>query len=422
MVLRPSPARQSTCSVPVAMSHTLITIDEIRAARIRGAGVVMTTPAFHSNTFSRICGRDIWHKCENLQRAGSFKIRGAMNALSLLPAKDRTSGVVAASAGNHAQGVALAATKLGITSTVFMPEGAPLPKIEATRQYGAEVRLVGANLGESVDAAQEFQTETGATFIHPYDNRDIVTGQGTLGLELLEQIPDASTVVIPIGGGGLAAGTAAALKSVRPEIRIIGVEAAMAATYVASRTAGRPTPVEPRFTLADGIAVSRPSDLVFEHIEAYIDDIVTVDDGQMAEAVAMLLERGKLLVEAAGAAPLAATLADLVGPADGPTVLVLSGGNVDLLLLDQVLRHGLEAAGRYESFSVRVPDVPGHLADVTVAIAAAGANVLSVDHGRQGIGLPFGYTEIRFAVETRSSEQFEAMCASLQANGVEVLR
>jgi threonine dehydratase len=404
------------------MSNTLITLEEIEAARTRGAGVVMKTPAFHSNTFSRICGRDMWHKCENLQRAGSFKIRGAMNALSLLSEEDRGRGVVAASAGNHAQGVALAATKLGITSTVFMPVAAPLPKIEATGQYGAEVRLVGANLGEAVDAAQAFQAETGATFIHPYDNRHIVAGQGTLGLELLEQIPDARTVIIPIGGGGLAAGTAAALKSVRPEIRIIGVEAATAATYVASREAGRPTPVEPRFTLADGIAVSRPSELVFEHIEAYVDDIVTVDDGQMAEAVALLLERGKLLVEAAGAAPLAATLAGLVGPADGPTVLVLSGGNVDLLLLDQVLRHGLEAAGRYESFSVRVPDVPGHLARVTVAIAEAGANVLSVDHGRQGIRLPFGYTEIRFAVETRSKEQFEAMCASLQDSGIEVLR
>ena len=404
------------------MSDQLITIAEIEAARDRGARVVIETPAFKSNTFSRICGREIWHKCENLQRAGSFKIRGAMNALSLLDESDRANGVVAASAGNHAQGVALAATTLGISSTVFMPEGAPIPKIEATQQYGAEVRLVGSNLGESVDAAKEFAAQSGAHFVHPYDDRYIVTGQGTLGLELLEQIPAAATVIIPVGGGGLAAGTAAAIKAVRPQTRIVGVEATAAATYVASRAAGIPTPVEPRYTLADGIAVTRPSKLVFDHLEAHVDDIVAVDDGQMAEAVALLLERGKLLVEAAGAAPLAAVQAGLIDESSGATVLVLSGGNVDLLLLDQVLRHGLEAAGRYESFAVRVPDVPGHLSKVTAAIAAADANVLSVDHGRQGIGLPFGYTEIRFAVETRSAEHFTAMCTSLGKMGYEVLR
>ncbi len=404
------------------MSSRLITLEDIETARERGSHVVMTTPILPTTTFSRMCDREIWLKCENLQRAGSFKIRGAMNAIGLLDESHRAAGVVAASAGNHAQGVALAATTHGISSTVFMPEGAPLPKIDATRQYGASVRLVGSNLGESVDAAQEFVTRSGGRFIHPYDDRDIITGQGTLGLDLLEQAPAATTVVIPIGGGGLAAGTAAAIKAVHPGTRIVGVEAASVATYVASRAAGTPTPVEPRFTLADGIAVSRPSEIVFEHLEAHVDDIVTVDDGQMTEAVALLLERAKLLVEAAGAAPLAAAMAGLVPPSDGPTVLVLSGGNVDLLLLDQVLRHGLEAAGRYESFAVRVPDVPGQLSDVTVAIADAGANVLSVDHGRQGIGLPFGYTEIRFAVETRSAEQFEAMRRSLEEIGIEILR
>lgn len=416
------PGANRRVPLPTDMTDSLISLEEVESARLRGADVVMTTPAIRSSTFSRICDREIWHKAENLQRAGSFKIRGAMNAIALLEDPQRASGVVAASAGNHAQGVALAATTLGIISTVFMPEGAPLPKIEATGNYGAEVRLVGANLGESVDAAIEFASSTGATFIHPYDNRDIIAGQGTLGLELIEQTPSPATIVIPIGGGGLAAGTAAAMKAIRPETHIVGVEASAAATYVASRAAGSPTPVPPRFTLADGIAVSRPSGLVFDHLEAYVDDIVTVDDGQMAEAVALLLERGKLLVEAAGAAPLAATMANLVGPPDRPTVLVLSGGNVDLLLLDRVLRHGLENAGRYESFSVRVPDVPGQLSAVTEAIAASGANVLSVDHGREGIGLPFGFTEIRFAVETRSAEQFEGVRRSLEEIGIEVLR
>lgn len=404
------------------MTTPLVTLEAIQAARVRGSDVVLTTPVMPTTTFSAMCDREIWLKCENLQRAGSFKVRGAMNALSQLDDTHRSAGVVAASAGNHAQGVALAASTLGIGATVFMPESAPIPKIDATRQYGAEVRLVGTNLGESVDAALGFADESGGRFIHPYDDPAIVAGQGTLGLELLEQLPDAGTVVIPIGGGGLAAGTAAVLKQSRPEIRIVGVEAAATPTYVESRRAGTPTDVEPLFTLADGIAVSRASDFVFAHVEQYIDDLVTVDDAQMTQSVALLLERAKLLVEASGAAPLAAALAGLVPTAPGATVLVLSGGNVDLLLLDQVLRHGLEAAGRYEAFAVQVPDTPGNLSRVTEAIAAAGANVVSVDHGRQGIGLAFGYTEIRFEVETRSVEHYEAMQDALHQMGIEVLR
>ncbi len=404
------------------MEASLITLEEVRAARQRSRAVVTTTPMLPSHTFSDMCGRSIWLKCENLQRAGSFKVRGAMNALSLLGNAARSAGVVAASAGNHAQGVALAAATLEISSTIFMPESAPLPKIEATRSYGAEIVLRGSTLEDAVDAALAFVADSGGQFIHPYDDRDIVAGQGVVALELLEQLPDAAVVVIPVGGGGLAAGMATAIKALSPTTRVVGVEAAATATYVASRAAGTPTAVLPRFTLADGIAVTRPSDLVFAHLEAHVDDLVSVDDAQMTEAVALLLERGKLLVEASGAAPLAATLAGLVPEAEGPTVLLLSGGNVDLLLLDQVLRHGLEAAGRYQSFAIRVPDVPGQLARVADAIATSGANVLSVDHGRQGIGLPFGYTEIRFAVETRSAEQFVAMCEDLAAMDIEVLR
>ena len=400
----------------------LTTIDDIRSAAERGKAVVMTTPLLPTATFSRMCGRDLWMKAENLQRAGSFKIRGAMNAVSQLDDATRARGVVAASAGNHAQGVALAATTLGITSTVFMPLAAPIPKIDATRQYGAEVRLVGANIGEAVDAANELAADTGATFIHPYDDDAIVAGQGTLGLELVEQMPEPGTVVIPVGGGGLAAGTAAAIKALNPAVRVVGVEAEATATYVASRAAGTPTPVEPRFTLADGIAVSRPSALVFDHLEAFVDDLVTVDDGQMTRAVALLLERAKFLVEPSGAAPLAAVLDGLVADHPGPTVLVLSGGNVDLLLLDQVLRHGLEAAGRYGWMAVRVPDVPGELARITQLIADHGANVVDVDHLRAGIGLPFGYTEIRFSVETRDPGQFDEVCDALETAGVEVLR
>lgn len=404
------------------MPADLVTLSEIRDAADRGKPVVMRTPLFPSSTFSSLTGREILMKAENQQRAGSFKIRGAMNALARLDEGQRKSGVVAASAGNHAQGVALAASTLGIKSTVFMPETAMIPKVDATRGYGAEVKLVGSNIGEALDAATQFADDTGARLIHPYDDREIIAGQGTVGLELADQAPSIGAVVVPVGGGGLISGMAAALKALDPSIRVIGVEAAATAPYVVSREAGEPTDVEPLYTLADGIAVARPSRLCFDHIEAFVDDLVTVDDSQMTQAVALLLERAKLLVEASGAAPLAAVQAGLVPEVTGPTVLVLSGGNVDLLLLDQVLRHGLGAAGRFGNFAIRVPDVPGQLARVTRAIADAGANVIAVHHHREGIGLPFGYTQIRFEVETRSSEEFDAMCDSLEAMGVEVMR
>lgn len=406
-------SRDAACSVP-AMGD-LVTIADIRAAARRGASVVLTTPLLPSSTFSRMCGLDLWTKAENLQRTGSFKIRGAMNALSRLPGAARRAGVVAASAGNHAQGVALAASTLGIDCTVFMPRTAPLPKVSATRAYGATVALVGSDLGEAVDAARDHVAETGAHFVHPYDDPDIVAGQGTLGLELIDQMAEPGTVVIPIGGGGLAAGSAAAIKALSPGTRIVGVEAEAAATYVASREAGRPTAVEPRFTLADGIAVSRPSDLVFDHLEAHVDELVTVDDDEMTTAVALLLERAKFLVEPSGAAGLAAVLSGRVALRPGPTVVVLSGGNVDLLLIDRVIRKGLEASGRFGSFRVLVPDVPGQLAKITATVAEIGANVVQVEHRREGIGLPFGTTEISFAVETRDEEQLAEIVSAMEA-------
>ena len=404
------------------MPSHLTSLDDIKAAAERGAGVVLPTPLFPSSTFSALSGREILMKAENQQRAGSFKIRGAINALSLLDASQRASGVVAASAGNHAQGVALAASTLGIAATVFMPESAMIPKIDATRGYGAEVRLAGANIGEALDAARQWGKETGAHFVHPYDDPAIIAGQGTLGIEILEQASNVGTIVVPVGGGGLVSGVGAAVKAINPSVRIIGVESEATAPYVASRLAKKATDVEPRYTLADGIAVARASALCFDHIEAFVDELVTVDDAQMAQAVVMLLERAKLLVEASGAAPLAAVIAGLVPEAPGSTVLVLSGGNVDLLLLDQVIRHGLGASGRFGNFAIRVPDIPGQLARVTRAIADAGANVIAVHHHREGIGLPFGYTEIRFEVETRSLAELDAMCATLAEMEIEVLR
>lgn len=400
----------------------LVTLTEIHEAAERGKNVVMKTPLIPTHTFSVMSEREVWLKAENLQRAGSFKVRGAMNALSLLDAQQRAAGVVAASAGNHAQGVALAAMTLGIESTVYMPASAALPKIDATRQYGANVRLHGDNIGDALDAALVFAEETEARLIHPFDDPAIIAGQGTLGVELIEQMPEPGTVVVPVGGGGLISGIAAAVKTLCPGTRLIGVEADATTPYIASREAGQPIAVPPRFTVADGIAVARPSELCFRHIEQFVDDLVTVTDGQMMLGVTLLLERAKLMVEAAGAASLAALMAGLVPKTPGPTVLVLSGGNVDLLLVDQVIRHGLEAAGRYGSFAVRVPDVPGQLARVTRTIADSGANVVSVDHHREGIGLPFGYTEIRFSVETRSAAQFDSVCAALAEKGIEVIR
>lgn len=411
--------RVASLAMDGAAQTDLLTLADIRSAAELGSSVVIRTSLERSSTFSRLCEREIWLKAEHLQRAGSFKIRGAMNALAAI--EDASAGVVAASQGNHAQGVALAAATLGIGATVFMPKSAPIPKIQATTDYGAEIRLSGSNLGEAVDAAQAFSAETGARFVHPYDDLHIVAGQGTLGIEIAEDLPTAGTIVIPTGGGGLLAGVATAVKAISPTTRIVGVEAAATATYVASRAAGMPTPVPHRYTVADGIAVSRPSDLVFRHVQAYVDDIVTVDDPQMTRAVALLLERAKHLVEPAGAAGLAAVLDGLIPEGDGPTVVVLSGGNIDLLLLDRVLRHGLEAAGRFGSFRVRVPDVPGQLARLTNTVAELGANVVQVEHRREGIGLPFAFTEITISVETRGPEQMASIVKTLSEFDLEVL-
>ena len=390
-----------------------ITIDDINAARARGRNVVLETPALPSSSFSRLIGSDVRLKAENLQRTGSFKIRGAMNAISLLDERPRTAGVVAASAGNHAQGVALAAAEHGVSATVFMPESAAIPKVAATRAYGADVVLAGANLAESTDHAIEFVEESGGSLIHPFDDPHIVAGQGTLGLELIEQIEVMDTVVIPVGGGGLISGAAVAIKHHRPDVRIVGVQSEAVPTYVEARRVGVARQVAQHFTVADGIAVSRPSELCFTIIEDLVDDLVTVSDQQATEAVALLLERAKYLVEPSGAVGIAALLHGLVED-PGATVAVLSGGNVDLLLLDDVVRHGLESRGRFASLTVVVPDEPGHLAAVLTRIGARGGNVLSVEHHREGRGLEFGTVEIHVSLETRGVEHINEILEALE--------
>jgi len=383
------------------------TLAEFEEAAASLAGVVEHTPLEPSQHLSDLLGVPVHLKLENLQRTGSFKIRGATYRLSRLSAEERARGVVAASAGNHAQGVALAAQSLGIPATIFMPLGVPVPKLLATRGYGADVVLEGATVDTPLRLAAEFAERTGAVLIPPFDHRDVVIGQGTLGLELYEDQPDAETVIVGIGGGGLIAGVAAAIKARAAAegrtVRVIGVQAENAAPYPLSLAAGHPIEVETRPTIADGILVSRPGDVPFAIIKELVDDVVTVTDDDIARAILVLLERAKVVVEPAGAVGVAAILAGKV-QASGPTVTVLSGGNIDPLLLQRVVAHGLAASGRYMTMRIPLPDRPGQLSRVSDLIAHAGANVIEVLHTRHGQGLQISEVILQISVETRGEE------------------
>ena len=383
------------------------TLAEFEDAAAYLDGVITRTPIDESQYLSELLGVPVYLKLENLQRTGSFKIRGATYRLSRLTAEERARGVVAASAGNHAQGVAMAAQALGIPATIFMPLGVPVPKLLATRGYGADVVLEGATVETPLRLAAEFAQRTGAVLIHPFDHRDIIIGQGTLGLELFDAVPDLDTVLLGIGGGGLIAGVAAAVKAraaaVGRTVRIIGVQAENSAAYPSSLAAGHPIEVETRPTIADGIAVARPGDLPFEIIHELVDEVVTVTDDDIARALLMLLERAKQVVEPAGAVGVAAILAGKVKAA-GPTVAVLSGGNIDPLLLQRVVSHGLAASGRYMTLRIPLPDRPGQLARVSELLAQAGANVIEVMHTRHGQGLQISEVILQLSVETRGEE------------------
>ncbi len=389
---------------------------DIEAAREVLAGVVRHTPLEGSRFLSEAAGGRVLLKAENLQRAGSFKIRGAYLRMSRLSAAERSHGVVAASAGNHAQGVALAAQLLGLRATVFMPHGAPIPKENATRDYGADVRFAGGSVDEALAAARGFVEETGAVLVHPFDHPDIVAGQGTVGLEILDQCPDVRSVVVPTGGGGLVAGVAAAVKPRRPEVQVVGVQAEGAAAYPASLRAGHPVPAGRMSTMADGIAVGLPGAVPFEVVRRYVDDVVTVSEESLSRALLMLLERAKLVVEPAGAAAVAAMMDD---PRRFPTpaVAVLSGGNIDPVLILSVVRHGLVAAGRYLVLRVRVPDRPGGLAALLSELAAADGNVLDVVHERTAAHLPLGEVEVALQVETRGPGHAREVLDRLRAGG-----
>jgi threonine dehydratase len=397
----------------------LPTLADIEKAREVLDGVSVYTPMEESRWLSSLAGGPVLLKAENLQRTGSFKIRGAYLRMSRLSDEEREAGVVAASAGNHAQGVALAAQLLGIRATVFMPEGAPIPKEKATRGYGADVRFRGHSVDDALVAAKEFAAETGAVLIHPFDHADIVTGQGTCGLEILDQCPDLRTVVVPTGGGGFIAGIATAIKERRPDVRVVGVQAEGAAAYAASLRAGHPVALETMSTMADGIAVGCPGEVPFHAIQKYVDDMVTVSEESLSRALLLTLERAKLLVEPAGAAAVAALLENPTG-FETPAVVVLSGGNVDPLLLMRVLRHGMAAAGRYLSFRVRIPDLPGGLATLLKELAEVEANVLDVVHERTSTHLHVDEVEVALQVETRGPEHADRVLARLRERGYHV--
>ena len=387
-------------------------LDDVRAARELLQGISRETPLQGLRGLSDAVGGPVLLKCENLQRTGSFKIRGAYVRIARLSDAERANGVVAASAGNHAQGVALAASLLGCTSTVFMPESAPLPKVAATRAYGAQVRHAGHTVDEALLAARAFAAETGAVLIHPFDHVDVVAGQGTTGLEIVEQCPDVRTVVVCTGGGGLVAGIAVAVKALLPDVRIVAAQAAGAASYGPSLAAGAPLALDTMTTMADGIAVGCPGDVPFAIVRELVDRVVTVDEEALSRALLLALERAKLVVEPAGAAGLAAVMEDPTA-FEPPVVVVLSGGNVDPLLLTKVVRHGLVAAGRFLSLQVTIPDRPGELARLLGVLGDSGANVLDVEHSRTGQGLHVDEVEVSLQLETRGRDHAADVLQSL---------
>ncbi len=403
------------------MSNKLPTLDDFYATLENVRGIALKTPMLPSHWLSEQTGGDVWFKCENLQRTGAYKIRGAYNMISGLTEDEKKRGVVAASAGNHAQGVALAAKQLGIKATIFMPVGASLPKYQATLGYGAEVVLTGAIFDETLAAAKEFTAKTGAVFVPPFDHPEIIKGQGTVALEIMEQLPEVDNIVVCLGGGGLSAGVALAAKLkakvLGKKIKVYAVQAEAAAAYPASLKAGKPVDFKVQPTIADGIAVARPGKLPFEIISEYVDKVVTVSEDEIAKAMVAVMERSKLVVEAGGVVGAAAVMAGKL-KLKGTTAIILSGGNIDPLLLQRVIRHGLAASDRYTNISVMLPDRPGQLVRTAEAVAAAQANVVEVLHTRHGNGLQISEVELNLSVETRGKEHRDELMKSLKDAGL----
>ncbi len=400
---------------------TKISLAEFEKASENVSSIAIKTPMLQSHWLSELTGQDVWFKCENLQRTGAYKLRGAFNLISQLTKEERKRGVVAASAGNHAQGVALAAQKLGIKATIFMPVGASLPKYQATLGYGADVKLVGAIFDETLVAAKEYTAKTGAVFVPPFDHNDVVLGQGTVGLEILEQLPDVDNIVVCLGGGGLSAGVATAAKlkakAQGKKVKVFAVQAEMAAAYPSSLKAGKPVEVKIHPTIADGIAVAKPGKIPFDLIRENVDKVVTVTEDEIAMAMLAVMERSKLVVEAGGVVGAAALMSGKL-KLKGTTAVILSGGNIDPLLLQRVIRHGLAASDRYTNISVMLPDRPGQLVRTAQAVAAAQANVVEVLHTRHGNGLQISEVELNLSVETRGKDHRDSLMKSLKDAGL----
>ena len=395
--------------------------DDVAAARKILDDVVLHTPMLRSRALSEQLGGPVYLKCENLQRTGSFKARGAYLRIWRLSDAQRARGVIAASAGNHAQGVAFAAARLGARATVVMPERAPLPKVEATRSYGADVVLHGSTVEDALARAQQLAAEHGSIFIHPFEHPDVLAGQGTVGLEIVEQCPDVRTIAVPVGGGGLAAGIAiAAQAAAQAAVRVIGVQVEAVAPFPASLAVGYPVTVPPGLTMADGIAVAGPGELAFAVLAERMQRMVTVSEKSLSRALLLCLERSKQVVEPAGAAGVAALL-EHPQAFEPPVVAVLSGGNIDPLLLAKVLRYGLAAAGRFLTFRCSLPDRPGALATLLAEVAALGANVLDVVHERNTPGLHVDEVEVLLQAETRGPEHCDSVIRRLRESGYKLL-
>jgi threonine dehydratase len=377
---------------------------DFEQARARLEGIARVTPVYGTETLSRVVGREVWLKAENLQRTGSFKIRGAVNKISTLSDAEKGAGVVAASAGNHGQAVAWAAREEGVKATIFMPQDAPMAKVQPTKTYGGNAELVGATFEEALAAALEFAESSGATFIHPYEDERVIAGQGTIGLELAEQVEHADTVVIPVGGGGLSSGIALALRALKPKVRIVGVQAGLTGP-----------------TIADGINVKSVGEMTGAILDDVLDDLIAVSDDEICEAIVFLLERSKLVIEGAGAVGVAALLTDKAG-GSGPAVAILSGGNIDPTVLISVMRHGLTTAGRYLVLRSRVEDRPGELLKLLRLVAQERANVVSVEHHREGMDVPVSESEIELTLTMRDEHHCSVLLETLRSLGYQVER
>lgn len=396
----------------------MLTLDKIYHAKFVLKQVARKTDLIAA---TRLCpGTDLYLKTENLQVTGSFKVRGAYYKISQLSAEERAKGVIACSAGNHAQGVALAATRMGIKSVVCMPDGAPIMKVESTKRLGAEVELVKGTYDDAHDRAVELQEQTGMTFIHPYDDELVIAGQGTIGLEILDQLPDVDAVIVPIGGGGLISGVALAIKELKPSCKVIGVQAGVVASMYASRKAGKVTTVKDAATLADGIHVLTPGDLTFEMCQKYVDEIVTVSEDEIAAAILALLEVQKTVAEGAGATPVAAFMSGKVDTSK-KTVCVVSGGNVDVTTLSRVITRGLTYTGRITTITTKLADRAGSLMNLLNVVSGTGANVVRIHHEREDVNSEVNACVVSMVLETRNSEHVQQIKDKLTEKGYSLL-